>query len=239
MGVLGGLACWFLFMVLSWAFRQVWTPQADGALIHVFSPQRQACKPVISQYWHLSSWSWDGYINTESNIARPGYTSRTWIPLWREWHSSRSRLRGRTPLPQAEPEVGLMAGAPGGTPATSLSEFMSSHPGLHHDFCLFKFKIGLKNVCECFQKVQSQTSFFVASYFRTYILSVAVLEKRAFASAFPEVPSEVSVRSGFRQPRSECQFQCVSLAKLLILQYFSSVYKRGLISSAYSIELLR
>lgn len=64
-------------------------------------------------------------------------------------------------------------------------------------------------------------------------------KKRAFASAFPEVPSEVSVRSGFRQPRFECQFHCVSLAKLLILLYFSSVYKGGLISSAYSIELLR
>ena len=63
--------------------------------------------------------------------------------------------------------------------------------------------------------------------------------KKAFASAFPEVPSKVNVRSGFRQPRFECQFHCVSLAKLLILLYFSSVYKGGLISSAYSIELLR
>lgn len=178
MGVLGDLACWFLFMVLSWAFRQVWTPQADGALIHVFSPQwQQAYKPVITQYWHLSSWSWDGYINTESNIACPGYTSRTWIPLWMEQHSSWSRLRGRTPLPQAEPEVGLMAGAPGGTLATPPSEFTSAQPGLHHDVCLFTFKIGLKNVCECFQRLQIQTSFFVASYFRAYILSVAVLEK--------------------------------------------------------------
>lgn len=110
MGVLGDLAYWLVFMVLSWASRQVWTPQADGALIHVFSPQWQGGKPVITQYWHLSSWSWDGYINTESNIAHPGYTSGTWIPLWRERHSSRSRPRGRTPLPQAEPEVGLTAG---------------------------------------------------------------------------------------------------------------------------------
>lgn len=185
MGVLGDLACWFLFMVLSWAFRQVWTPQADGALIHVFSPQWQAYKPVITQYWHLLSWSWDGYINTGSNIARPGYTSRTWIPLWMERHLSRSRPRGRTPLRQAEPEVGLMAGAPGGTPATPPSEFMSAHPGLHHDVCLFTFKIGSKNVCECFQRVQSQTSFFVASYFRTYILSVSVLEKKGFRLCVP------------------------------------------------------
>lgn len=34
-------------------------------------------------------------------------------------------------------------------------------------------------------------------------------KKRTFASAFPEVPSEVSVHSGFRQPRFECQFHCV------------------------------
>ena len=70
-----------------------------------------------------------------------------------------------------------MAGAPGGTLATPPSEFTSAQPGLHHDVCLFTFKIGLKNVCECFQRLQIQTSFFVASYFRAYILSVAVLEK--------------------------------------------------------------
>ena len=57
--VLGDLAGCFLFQKLSWAYRdRDWISQADGAIPHVFSPQRLASKPVITNYQHPLFGSW-------------------------------------------------------------------------------------------------------------------------------------------------------------------------------------